>query len=241
MTQDHLDALAAVQDELVANLAFSDGDLDRLQRLLLDGADDRAIVIAARLGGLRATFGVARVLAALRGCARDEHEDVLVVSAGDVRCVAGTLRVERRLDVIGNLIVLGDLEVAHVIRDCGPDSRVAVVGSIRALGVHTDGDFYVGGDLTAEVVYAHYNDNSLLVGGTLRARLVVGDDHDIRAARVESPHFFDLNRAWRREVAELLVEELFDPDPDGDEYSPPMLDRFRLFDHLARGKAVFRS
>jgi hypothetical protein len=212
-----------------------------LRTVLRDGADDRAIVIAARRGGLRAEFGVARVLAALRGSSHAENEDRLVISAGDVRIVAGTLRVERGLDVIGNLIVLGDLEVAGVIRDCGPDSRVAVAGSICTRGIHTDGDFYVGGCVTAEVVFGHYNDNSLLVGGSLRARLIVGDDHDIRAASVESPHFFDLNRPWRRAVAELLVDELFDVDPDGDEYSPPVLDRFRLFDYLARGREVFRA
>jgi hypothetical protein len=241
---DYLRALGAVEHELLGNAAFGDGSLDDLRELLGSTDDDEALVQASRRGGACAPFGVARILAKVHGATHDERGTDVVLEAGAVRIVKGDLHVAGTLRVVGTLVVTGSATVGRVVRDCGPDSCVAVAGSLRAGGIHTDGDFYVGGDLVAEVVYGRYNDNSLLVGGALRARLLVEDDHDVRAGAIDVEDHFGIDAVAggvNRELAEILVPEVFIDAPDGDEYSAPRMDWERLFARLASGNPIFRK
>jgi hypothetical protein len=224
-------------------VAFKDGHIGRLRELLMLAVDDDALVrVSRRAGGACAPYGVARVLAELRGRPDRVSEDRLFVATNAVRIVAGDLHLTGELRIVGNLIVTGDVSVDGVVRDCGPDSRVAIVGNLEARGVWTDGDFYVGGDLDARVVYGHYNDNSLRIGGTLRADLVIEDDHDVRATSIVSPHHFDIDTyglGADRALSGILVPEVFATDEEDDE-EPPHLDVDALFGRLASGKPVFR-
>lgn len=87
--------------------------------------------------------------------------------------------------------------------------------------MHTDGEMSVGGDISAEVVYGHYNDHTLQAA-TIRARLVIEDEHCTIAA-VEADTHFDLDdfrqgygEGVQERLRELLVDEVFS-DEEGEE------------------------
>ena len=155
----------------------------------------------------------------------------------------GDLVVRGNLAVESRFLVTGALTVQGCLMDTGPDSRIAVGADLRALGVHTDGELYVGGDVEADIVYGHYNDFTL-TADTIRGRLVVEDEHCV-AADVEAEHHFDLEtyeqgygEGVQEQLRTILVDEVFtDQDGDGDE----MLDRYTLFELLQKGRPVFRS
>jgi hypothetical protein len=92
----------------------------------------------------------------------------------------GDLAVHGNLSVLSRFLVTGDLTVAGCLGDAGPDSRISVGGNLRARGVDTDGEIYIGGALEAEVVYGYYNDFTL-TADVVQARLVIEDDHGMAA------------------------------------------------------------
>ncbi|MFE1555162.1 hypothetical protein ACFW6V_09235 [Streptomyces sp. NPDC058734] len=154
----------------------------------------------------------------------------------------GDLVVVGDLDVAAPFVVTGSLTVEGCLADCGPDSVVAVGRDLAARAVYTDGEMSVGGCVMAEVVYGYYNDNTLQAG-SIRARLVVEDDHET-IADVQADLHFDLHTYQQgygddihRQLRELLVEEVFTRE-DGDDKE--QLDRRVLFALLREGRPVFR-
>ncbi|KAH7124244.1 hypothetical protein EDB81DRAFT_860991 [Dactylonectria macrodidyma] len=152
----------------------------------------------------------------------------------------GDLIVQGRLRVLCPFVITGSLTVDGFMADAGPDSSVAVGGNVNAHAVYTDGEMYVGGDIEAEVVYGYYNDNTLQAG-TIRARLVIEDEH-CTEARVEADIHFDLDtyrqgygEGVQEQLREVLVDEVFTQDDD-----EARLDHRALYSHLWEGKSVFR-
>ncbi|KAH7119178.1 hypothetical protein EDB81DRAFT_861766 [Dactylonectria macrodidyma] len=152
----------------------------------------------------------------------------------------GDLIVQGRLRVLCPFVITGSLTVDGFMADAGPDSSVAVGGNVNAHAVYTDGEMYVGGDIEAEVVYGYYNDNTLQAG-TIRARLVIEDEH-CTEARMEADVHFDLDtyrqgygEGVQEQLREVLVDEVFTQDDD-----EARLDHRALYSHLWEGKSVFR-
>lgn len=106
-----------------------------------------------------------------------------------LRCVSGSLSVKGSLSVVAPLIVCGDLVVDGVLSDCGPQSKLVVLGSLSCGALRTTGEVWVLGSLkAARYVWGHYNDNVLEVVGTVRAAYVLSDDHAIEAAGYDVQH-----------------------------------------------------
>ncbi|WP_236242577.1 ankyrin repeat domain-containing protein [Streptomyces sp. CC228A] len=136
----------------------------------------------------------------------------------------GDLVVTGDLDVLAPFVVTGSLTVEGVLADFGPHSVVVIGGGVVARGVFTDGEMCVHGDIRAEVVHGSYNDHTLQAA-TLRARLVIEDEHETIAAVRADLHFDadDYQQGYgdgvQEQLRELLVDEVFatDEDEDGDE------------------------
>ncbi|MFJ7257229.1 ankyrin repeat domain-containing protein [Streptomyces sp. NPDC098085] len=155
----------------------------------------------------------------------------------------GDLVVKGDLDVVAPFVVTGSLTVEGVLADGGPDSVVAIRGGLTARGGFTDGEMSVDGDIEADVVYGYYNDNTLQAG-TIRARLVIEDEH-ATIASVEAELHFDLDDfqqghgdGVQEQLRELLVDEVFTVDEDE---GKEMMDRGLLFARLREGLPVFRA
>jgi hypothetical protein len=133
----------------------------------------------------------------------------------------------------GALAVFGDLTIEGIYGDAAWDPCVlAVGGSVRARGIVSSRDFLVQGDvLVSDVVYGHYNDYPLLVGGTLCTRTLLEDKHFLRAARLETHETGSLSDSAR--LRELFVDELFGDDG--------ALSTDELFDRLEQGQPVYRA
>lgn len=132
-----------------------------------------------------------------------------------------------------------------MLSDCGPDSVVAVRGGVRARGVFTDGEFHVDGDIEADVVHGHYNDNTLRAH-TIRARLVIEDEHET-IATVKADLYFDIDdygqgygEDVQEQLRELLVDEVFAPDEDEDD-GEERFDHRLLSARMHAGLPVFRA
>ena len=126
--------------------------------------------------------------------------------------VPGNLEVEGFLFTSSVLIVLGDLE-AKVIGDCGPDSLIVIQGDVRTSMLWTDGEFHVAGDLVAtDLVYGAYNDN-ILAAKTIKAPVVVQDDHDMQA-EIEAPHHIAYDS--QEPLIEVFIEGAFNEDEELD-------------------------
>ncbi|QSQ26460.1 hypothetical protein JY651_16670 [Pyxidicoccus parkwayensis] len=161
----------------------------------------------------------------------------LKVERGEVRVVPGNLRVEGNLHVVGTLLVLGDTDVTGLVRDCDPDSRVAIVGTLRCGSLVTDGAFFVGGDIIArDFIYGFRNDKSLMATGGIRAPLFLGEDHDIRfggdlETELGSDEDFFRNEELLERVRRWLVDEVVDENG-------LRLDTLIAF--LREGRSIFR-
>ncbi|MFI8434527.1 hypothetical protein ACIGJO_12390 [Streptomyces sp. NPDC079020] len=201
--------------------------------------------------------------AALRGHARPDRlslipglcAEVLGEDARTVRTPAGgqelntpffhhgDLVVDGDLDVWSTFVVTGSLTVSGVLADCAPDSVVAVGGDVRARAVHTEGEMSVGGAIEADVVYGYYN-NQTLRARTIRARLVIEDDHRTDATVEAETHLTpdDYQQGYgtgvQEVLREILVDEVFSDDEDQDE---EQLDRELLFARLRKAEQVFRT
>ncbi|MCY1023454.1 hypothetical protein [Pyxidicoccus sp. MSG2] len=161
----------------------------------------------------------------------------LEVGPGEVRVIPGDLRVEGHLRIVGTLFVLGDAEVTGLVRDCDPDSRVVIAGALRCGSLVTDGAFFVGGDLVAkDLIHGFRNDKSLMVAGGIRARLFLGEDHDIRfggdlETELGSDEDFFRNDELLARVRLWLVDAVVDANG---------LRRDALIACLREGRSIFR-
>lgn len=156
---------------------------------------------------------------------------------GDLE-VDGDLSIYRPFAVTGNVIVHG------VVRDCANDSLINVLGDLKCHALYTDGEFTVGGDIEArDVVLGYYNDH-ILSAGTIKARVVIEDDHATMAT-VEAEQHFDLDTYSQgygegvpERLRELFVDEVFEKD---EEEEGARLDKGELFYRISNGLPVFRK
>lgn len=96
--------------------------------------------------------------------------------------VVGDLEVRGDLTVIAALVVTGDLTVQGTLADCGPESRIVVLGRLRAGHIQTSGWVTVVGDVEVRGVLAgKYNDDAFESHGAVKADLILSDDHAFEA------------------------------------------------------------
>ncbi|MFY0565600.1 ankyrin repeat domain-containing protein [Archangium lansingense] len=189
----------------------------------------------AKLEALRESLGVAPRKAHLKGPLTLKRAFFL---HGDLE-VDGDLSIYRPFAVTGNVIVHG------VVSDNANDSLVNVLGNVKCHALNTDGEFTVGGDIEArDVVLGYYNDH-ILSAGTIKARVVIEDDHATSAA-VEAELHFDLDtysqgygEGVSERLRELFVDEVFKKDEDEEEGA--RLDKGELFYRISKGLPVFRK
>lgn len=150
----------------------------------------------------------------------------------------GDLEVAGELTFRGPAMVTGTVR-AGVVFDAGNASCVTIAGDLECQALFTDGDFAVEGTVAArDVVLGYYNDFSL-IAHTIKARVVIEDDHHVEA-NIESPHHFDIDRyrqghgeGVREALHAIFVDEVFDDEGT--------LDNRVLFARLSRGEPVFRG
>lgn len=152
--------------------------------------------------------------------------------------VNGDLVVRGNLDISAPLAVTGRLVVQGVIRDAGNDSWVTVVEGLDCMALYSSGEFAVGGTIAAsDVVLGYYNDFTLHAD-TIRATVVIEDEHGT-SAQVEAGLHFDIDR-YRQGFGDgvsaalqaLFVPEVFDAEGQ--------LDNHAVFQRLARGERLYR-
>ncbi|MHA7630129.1 hypothetical protein [Corallococcus sp. M7] len=165
-------------------------------------------------------------------------EDALLEgTVSEARVITGNARAAGSLRVTAPLIVLGDLEVAGVLEDCGPDSTVVVVGRCTAWGLETSGNFLVLGDLVVrDAIQGIYNDDSLVVAGDLTTRFLDENDHDVTCyGEVHAEHHLENGRSGN-EAASLastfLRPELWNIDLGEVHHGA-------LFERIQQGQPVF--
>ncbi|GHG89088.1 ankyrin repeat domain-containing protein [Comamonas sp. JC664] len=153
----------------------------------------------------------------------------------------GDLEVDGHLDIERPFAVTGNLVVHGVLRDCGNDSRVNVLGDVRCHGLYTDGEINIRGDIHArDVVLGYYNDH-MLAAGAIHARVVIEDDHGVDAP-VHAQHHFDRDtyeqgygEGVNERLRELFVDDVFSEDADG------TLDKGEVFYRIREGLPLFRA
>ncbi|NBD13090.1 hypothetical protein [Corallococcus silvisoli] len=125
------------------------------------------------------------------------EDAVLDGSVSETRVVTGNARAPGSLLVTRPLIVLGDLEVAGVLEDQGPDSTLVVLGRCSAWGLQTSGNVLVLGDLQVrDVIQGVYNDDSLVVAGDLSTRFLDENDHEVACyGQVHAEHHLENGRS----------------------------------------------
>lgn len=186
--------LAEVVAGLPLTLCTPDGTEAVLRALEAGTRDVQALMQAAQLPHSLAVLGALVRRHMPRHDVTVERSAVLsldqtVFPPRGLRCVAGSLTVKGDLQVVAPLVVCGDLVVDGVLRDCGPQSKIVVLGSLRCGALRTTGEIWVLGSLTASrYVWGHYNDNVLEVVGSIRAAMVLADDHAIEAAGYDVQH-----------------------------------------------------
>ncbi|MCE9672666.1 ankyrin repeat domain-containing protein [Myxococcus stipitatus] len=155
----------------------------------------------------------------------------------------GDLEVDGDLEVLTAFAVTGSVTVHGVVTDGSNASLVIITGDLRCHGLYTDREFTVGGDLEArDVVLGYYNDH-VLAARSIKARVVIEDDHAVDGV-VEAEHHFDMDTYAMDEsvgdrLKQLFVDEVLkNTAPDDEE--PPRLDKHALFDRLRKGQPVFR-
>lgn len=96
--------------------------------------------------------------------------------------VSGDVTIRGDLDLSAALVIAGDLNVTGTITDCGPESRIVVLGTIRCGNLVTSSEVFAGALEATGLVYGSYNDNVLELVGSLRAEAILSSDHSIEAA-----------------------------------------------------------
>jgi hypothetical protein len=157
----------------------------------------------------------------------------MTIAFDAAQVIFGNATISGTVQNAGALIVFGDLTIAGIYGDATWDPCVlAVAGSVRARGIVSSGDFLIQGDvLVADVVYGHYNDYPLLVGGTLRAKILLEDQHYMRSSVLDAQE--SVSRFDSARLRELFVDDLFGDDG--------ALSTDQLFDRLEQGQPVYRS
>ena len=120
--------------------------------------------------------------------------------------VVGDLHVQGDLNILNAaLVVTGNLTVSGCLSDCGPDSRVVVMGNLNAMKVQTSGWMIVGGDaIVSDAVFGSYNDDSLEVHGTVRASAVITDEHSMVAKKgFQVTHVPEKKGPWGQEIFDV--------------------------------------
>lgn len=123
--------------------------------------------------------------------------------------VVGDLVVEGDLRVISTLIVTGNLEVRGTLSDCGPQSRIVVLGELSARHVSTSGWVAVMRNVRVEgLLFGKYNDDVFETQGSISAGAIVSDDHAFEASHgLEVRHRPDSDGAWGPEIFDLRDPE----------------------------------
>lgn len=110
-------------------------------------------------------------------------------SSEPIHVVVGNLTIHGDFVVESPLLVTGNLTVNGVYEDIGSESPVAILGNLRAQHMRTTGWVIVGGDTVAEnYFYGHYNDDAYECFGTLSAKAILSDEHQILCGKVISVH-----------------------------------------------------
>jgi hypothetical protein len=179
-----------------------------------------------------------RVAFCLRLAALLPRRDVVLRGDTELRrpfVVHGDLTVEGHLDIRTQVMITGDLVVRGVVRDGGNDSCVTVGHDLRCQALYTDGELAVGGTLAAsDVVLGYYND-FILAADSIRATLVIEDDHATTASMAAGLHF-DINTYGYDEGAGERLRALLVDDVMGD----GQVDRGALFRRLRQGERIYR-
>lgn len=171
---------------------------------------------------------------------REVLAPVDAVLDGDIsaaRVVTGSARAAGSLRVSRPLVVLGDLEVAGVLEDLGPDSTIVVLGNCSAWGFQTSGNVLVLGDLRVrDVIQGVYNDDSLVVAGDLTTRFLDENDHEVTCyGQVHAEHHLENGRSGD-EAASVASTFLL---PDLWNLDLGEIHHRALFERIQRSEPVF--
>ena len=154
----------------------------------------------------------------------------------------GDLTIDGNLDVVAPLFVTGELAVSGLLRDAGPDSCVAIGGDLAVGSLFTDGSFHCANIFADGIVYGHYNDQTLECM-TIKARIVIEDEHDVQHAGVKAKLHLDIEEFAQgygdgvtAKLKRHIRPEYFKRDDDED---AELLDEVALFDAIAKGKDVW--
>ena len=88
------------------------------------------------------------------------------------------------LAVTGNLVVKGKISNYE-------GTSLFVLGDLECSSMYTEGPVIIGGNLTADVIEAFYNDYGLDVKNTLKASKLIVDRHDVQARIFEVENRID--------------------------------------------------
>ncbi|NTX11353.1 ankyrin repeat domain-containing protein [Myxococcus sp. CA056] len=154
----------------------------------------------------------------------------------------GDLEVEGDLTVLRAFAVTGNVTVHGVLTDGSTSSLVRVLGNVSCHALDTGGRFSVGKCLQARDVVLGSGNDFVLSAGTLKARVVIEDDHVIDAV-IKADYHFDKDtyaRGYGEGIAEWL-RELFVAEVLKEEDDTTLLDGARLFDRIRKGLPVFQD
>ncbi|HTR53291.1 MAG TPA: hypothetical protein VMJ10_21495 [Kofleriaceae bacterium] len=154
----------------------------------------------------------------------------------------GDLTIDGNLDVVAPFFVTGKLAVSGLLRDAGPDSCVAIGGDLAVGSLFTDGSFHCANIFADGIVYGHYNDQTLECM-TIKARIVIEDEHDVQHAGVKAKLHLDIDEFSQgygdgvtAKLKRHIKPEYFKRDDDED---AELLDEVALFEAIANGKDVW--
>lgn len=196
----------AVMEALAPNLhealcAVDDPDVDELVEAVGGNATWEAV--AQRL--VSSIPGQAALAAlVLRASAGEAQSLRLAKGAAHPPIVYGDLRVDGVLRVDGALWVLGDLVSDEGVIDRGPDSHLIVLGTLEAPYLYASGEICVLGDVRVPVVECAGNDNTLIVGRDLQARVLHEEQHAVVViGKTDAQVHATSSMAWHEQVSLL--------------------------------------
>ena len=165
----------------------------------------------------------------------------MTIAVDTARVIFGNATISGSVHNAGSLIVFGDLTTEGIYSDAAWSySLLAVSGSVRARGIVSYGDMLIQHDiLTSEVVHGWYNDYSLVVGGTLRTRVLLEEYHHTHYTALEAQDTAHIYRDIPH-LRELFIDDLFTKAEWNGEIEVE-LDTDLLFDRLLQGQQVYRS
>jgi hypothetical protein len=165
----------------------------------------------------------------------------MTIAVDTAQVIFGSATISGSVHNAGTLIVFGDLTTQGIYTDAAwAYSLLAVGGSVRARGIVTYGDMLVQRDVMAsEVVHGWYNDYSLIVGDTLRTRVLLEEYHHTHYTALEAQDTVHIYRDIPR-LRELFADDLFTEGEQNGEIEVE-LDTDLLFDRLLQGQQIYRS